>query len=166
MSNNKLSWISQAFVQSRPDLLKCLVHRVGSQDAQDLLQETYLRVRRHAVSNAITDPYALLFKTAINLAKNYRRRRETERKYFEFGGIPEDLPEVRPLQDDQVDAQRRLQLLNETIRRLPPRCRQVFIMLRLEEVPPEEVARRLGISRNMVQQHLHLALKRCHEALD
>jgi RNA polymerase sigma factor (sigma-70 family) len=166
MSDSKLSLLGQAFLSRRPELLKFLVRRVGSQDAPDLLQETYLRVRRHAGSNAIADPYALLFKTAINLAKNHRSRRATEQKYLEFGDLPEDLPESYPLQDQQVDAQRRLQLLNEAIRRLPPRCREVFTMLRIDDLPPDEVARRLGISRNMVQQHLHLALRRCHEALE
>lgn len=166
MSDSKLSLLNQAFARRRPDLLKLLVRRVGSQDAPDLLQETYLRVLHHAGSKTITEPYALLFRTAINLAKNHRSRRATEQKYLQFGDMPEDSPESRPLQDDQVDGQRRLQLLNEAIQRLPPRCRQVFTMLRLDELPPDEVARRLGISRNMVQQHLHLALKRCHEALD
>ncbi|WP_026605597.1 RNA polymerase sigma factor [Methylocapsa acidiphila] len=166
MSNIKFSLLSQAFARRHSDLLRFLVRRVGSQDAPDLLQETYLRVLRHAGSKSITEPQALLFTTAVNLAKNHRSRRATEQKYLEFGELPQDLPESRPLQDDQVDARRRLRLLDEAIQALPPRCRQVFTMLRLDELPPEEVARQLGISRNMVQQHLQLALKRCHEALD
>jgi RNA polymerase sigma factor (sigma-70 family) len=166
MSENKLGHLSQAFFLRQPDLLKFLVRRVGSQDAQDLLQETYVRVRHYASSKTIANPQALLFKTAINIARNYRSRRATEQKYLEAGSLPEDLPEASPLQDERLDAQSRLELLNEAIRSLPPRCREVFIMLRIDEIPPDEVARRLGISRNMVQQHLRLALQRCHEALD
>ncbi|CAN2534199.1 putative+RNA+polymerase+sigma+factor+FecI [Methylocapsa aurea] len=166
MSDSKLGLLSQAFFLRQPDLLRYLARRVGSQDAQDLLQDTYVSVRRYATSKAIADPEAFLFKTAVNVAKNHRNRRATEQKYLDAGSVPENQAEAGPLQDEQLDAQRRLGLLAETIRGLPPRCREAFMLLRVEELPPEEVARRLGISRNMVQKHLQLALQRCHDALE
>jgi DNA-directed RNA polymerase specialized sigma24 family protein len=87
MSDSKFGLLSQAFFLRQPDLLRYLARRVGSQDAQDLLQETYLRVRRYATSRVIADPEAFLFKTAVNIARNHRSRR----------GIPENLAEALPL---------------------------------------------------------------------
>jgi RNA polymerase sigma factor (sigma-70 family) len=165
MSDSKFGVLAHAFFLRQPDLLRFLKRKVGSQDAPDLLQETYVRVRRYAASEAISNPEAFLFKTASNIAKNHRSRLETEQKYVEAGDVPENVPEAYPLQDDQFDGQRRMRRLEEAILSLPPRCREVFILLRIEELPAEEVARRLGISRNMVQKHLHLALRRCHDML-
>ena len=62
---------------------------------------------------------------------------------MDAGDVPENLPEAYPLQDDQLDGQRRMRRLEEAILSLPPRCREVFILLRIEELPAEEVARRL-----------------------
>lgn len=166
MSDSKFGVLAQAFFLRQPDLLRFLKRRVGSQDAPDLLQETYVRVRRYAASEAISNPEAFLFKTASNIAKNHRSRLEMEQRYVDAGDVPENVPEGYPLQDDQFDGQRRVKRLEEAILSLPPRCREVFILLRIEELPAEEVARRLGISRNMVQKHLHLALQRCHDVLE
>lgn len=52
------------------------------------------------------------------------------------------------------------------MQQLPPRCRQVFIMRRFGGLHQEEIARRLGISRNMVEKHMRLALERLRAALD
>jgi DNA-directed RNA polymerase specialized sigma24 family protein len=72
------------FTRSSRDLLRFLARGVGFQDAADLLQETYLRVLRHAERETISDPEALLHVTAINLAKDHLRRRKTEQKYLDF----------------------------------------------------------------------------------
>jgi RNA polymerase sigma factor (sigma-70 family) len=57
-------------------------------------------------------------------------------------------------------------LLYAAIEALPPKCRQVFIMRRFHDLSQDEIARRLGVSRNMVEKHLRLALERCRAALD
>lgn len=166
MSNNKPALLGQVFLRHSHDLLRFLTRRVGFQDAPDLLQETYLRVLRRAESETITKLYALLYATAINHAKVHQRRRKTEHKYLEFGEIPTETPASDSLPHDQIDGQPRLQLLIEAVKHLPPRCHQVFKMRRFEDLPQDEIARQLGIFRKMVQQHLRVALKRCHEALD
>ncbi len=152
--------------RSSGSLLRFLARRVGFQDAQDLLQETYLRVCRHAEIDTIAEPEALLRATADNLAKDHLRRRKTERKYLDFECDAESEPSQNALPDARMEAETRLKLLIETVHRLPPRCRQVFIMRRFEDLHQEEIARRLGISRNMVEKHLRLALARLKSAID
>ncbi len=166
MSNTKSHLCRELFQRDSNDLLQFLTRRVGSQDAPDLLQETFLRVLRRTESEAILEPYAFLHATAVNLAKDHQRRCKTENKHIDFGDLPEDAPTSSPLPGDRLDALQRLRRLHEAMEQLPPRCRQVFVMRRYEELPHREIARRLGISRNMVQQHMRLALKRFHEALE
>lgn len=40
------------------------------------------------------------------------------------------------------------------------------MLRRFEDLPQDEIARRLGISRNMVEKHLRLALDRRRAALE
>jgi RNA polymerase sigma-70 factor (ECF subfamily) len=154
------------FARSSGALLRFLTRRVGFQDAPDLLQETYLRLFRLAEHETIAEPEALLHATAINLVKDHLRRRKTERKYLDFERDADAEPAPNALPDAWMEAEARLKLLVQAVHQLPPRCRQVFIMRRFEDLHQEEIARRLGISRNMVEKHLRLALARLKSALD
>ncbi|HUZ90784.1 MAG TPA: RNA polymerase sigma factor [Methylocella sp.] len=147
-------------------LLRLLARRVGPQDAADLLQEAYLRMFHHSKSEAIADPEAFLRTTAVNLAKDHLRRRATERKYLDFERDADSVPAQALLADARMEADARLKLLFQAIEQLPPRCRQVFVMRRFDDLHQAEIARRLGISRNMVEKHMRLALERLQAALD
>lgn len=46
----------------------------------------------------------------------------------------------------------------DAINNLPPRCREVFVLRRFHDLSPDDIAKRLGISRNMVEKHLRSAL--------
>ena len=49
------------------------------------------------------------------------------------------------------------------IESLPPRCREVFVLHKVHELPQAEVALTLGISRKAVEKHVRLAA--CRAAL-
>lgn len=57
-----------------------------------------------------------------------------------------------------VDIKQRMQALQNIIDCLPPKCRQVFWMHRIEGQPQLEIAAELGISLNMVERHMIRAL--------
>jgi hypothetical protein len=60
-AKNATAVAGMLFMRHGHDLLLFLTRRVGYQDAPDLLQETYLLVLRHAASETITEPDALLY---------------------------------------------------------------------------------------------------------
>lgn len=164
MSDSKFHSIRELFARSHRDLLRLLVRRVGPADAPDLLQETFLRVM-HREAETIVDPGAYLRRTAVNLAMDFSRRRRLETKLF----VPEDAAPEAPAQEasaeQSLEAGRRAELLAQAIATLPPKCREVFVMRMHEELPQDEIARRLGISRNMVDRHLRIAIRRCRQAV-
>lgn len=166
MSYKKPAPPGQLFLRHSHDLLRFLARRAGFQDAPDLLQEAYLRLLRHAERETIADPEAFLHATAINLVKDHLRRRKTEQKYLDFERDAEGVPAHAASPDARMEAEARLKLLLQAMDQLPPRCRQVFVMRRFEDLHQSEIARRLGISRNMVEKHLRLALDRLKSALD
>lgn len=48
--------------------------------------------------------------------------------------------------------------IKESVNKLPPVCRQVFIMSRFQEMTYEEISQKLGISINTVKYHIKSAL--------
>jgi RNA polymerase sigma-70 factor (ECF subfamily) len=57
-----------------------------------------------------------------------------------------------------AELRERLRLLQAVIDALPPRCREVFWLFRVEGCTQPEIAQRLGVSLNMVERHVMRAL--------
>ena len=157
--------VDELFHRNKRDLLRCLARRVGRQEASDLLQDTFVRVLQSDAA-AIVDEDAYLRTTALNLARDFSRRAKTAAKYFTPAEVPLDIAEagLDPLQT--CEATEKVRQLYEAIDSLTPRCREVFVLRRFHDLSPDDIAKRLGISRNMVEKHLRLALERCRAALD
>lgn len=60
--------------------------------------------------------------------------------------------------EKMVDIKQRMHALQNIIDCLPPKCRQVFWMHRIEGKPQMEIATELNISLNMVEKHMIRAL--------
>jgi RNA polymerase sigma-70 factor (ECF subfamily) len=166
MSGSKHSTIQALFLRNRRRLLTFLARKVGRDAAPDLLQETFLRILRYDKLGEVADPEAFLQVTASNLSRDYSRRQATETKYLLPGedGAGQGASEASP--EEIAAARERTRRLLEAVNALPPKCRQVFIMRRFDDLSQQEIAARLGISRNMVEKHLRLALERCRAALE
>lgn len=89
MSNKRSSLFRELFTRNKRELLTYFTRRVGLDNAPDLLQETFVRALRHGGPATIADPPAFLQVIAVNLARDFARRRKTEAKYLEFGELPE-----------------------------------------------------------------------------
>ena len=63
-----------------------------------------------------------------------------------------------PSTEHLADLQQRLQALQRIIDCLPPRCREVFWLFRIEGLGQVEIAKKLEISLNMVERHMIRAL--------
>ncbi len=69
-----------------------------------------------------------------------------------------------PSQPDEEDPKRRV--LARAIRRLPRRCRDVFVLHRFAGMPLEQIAEHLGIEKRAVETRLAEALVRLTRAVD
>lgn len=147
-------------------LRRFLQRRLGSTDAaDDLSQETYLRLARLGDSQGIADQRGYLFTIAANLARDHQRRQRRE-------GLPEAadaldvMPCPAPDPERTVAARQELAALERAIAGLPPKTREILLLFRVEGWTRRQIADHLGLSPKTVEYHMQQAMLRCRAALD
>lgn len=146
------------------DLRSHLARRFGSPLlAEEVVQETWLKLRLARGGPEVTKPRAYLFRIATNLALDHLRAERARNHHV--GEQPESEPAAPAgcAPDALLDAHQRLDLVREAVAELPPRCRQVFELHKFDELSHLEIAERLGISRNMVEKHVIRGLSHCRQ---
>jgi len=149
------------------DLVRFLTGRVACPDtAADLAQEAFLRMIQARAVEPVRDTRAYLFRTAANLASNHHRHRRAVPMVETTDADWAELSDPAPAADQVAMGREDLVRLGHAINTLPPRRREVFMLHRVENLEPDAIAARLGISRNMVDRHLRKALVHCLEAME
>jgi RNA polymerase sigma factor (sigma-70 family) len=132
--------------------------RDGAHDAEDLIQESILRVYEYrAKGGEIREPEAVLLRTISRLAMN--QARDAHRELYSKETL-EDLLLIdeRPLPDEVLDAQQRVHRVKQVLETLPPRTKEILLLHRLAETQREDIAKQLGISVSAVQKHIARAV--------
>jgi RNA polymerase sigma factor (sigma-70 family) len=130
-------------------------------DVDDVVQESFLRVWKAGAARRIGSARGFLFTVARHLALDLIR----SQKRSPIVTVT-DLSSLFVLTNgpDAADAASRaeeIELLVEAIDSLPPRCREIFILRKLQGVAQKEIARRLGLSEQTVQVQAARGLGRC-----
>jgi RNA polymerase sigma factor (sigma-70 family) len=152
-----------AFRAHHAGLVQYLRHHVGNDaDARDIAQETYLRLLRYRESQDLDSLKALLFRIATNLLA-MRRRTARAQRWAHHRPVDEEIGLLadEPSHDQRLASERQLDRLMEVIKRLPPKCQQVFVLSRFHDMTYLEIAKRCGISVKMVEKHIAKALGIC-----
>lgn len=136
------------------------------EDAEDLVQETFLRAyRKWSQFQGRSDPSTWLYTIASRVCQRRHRRRAGEPRQLESldrllpSGKREivDLPskEAGPL--DRLLKEESRDAVERAIRRLPPRFRLPLVLKEVADFSVAEVARVLGIKEATVKTRLHRA---------
>jgi RNA polymerase sigma factor (sigma-70 family) len=154
------------FLDRYNDFRSQLKRRLGSEDlAHDAMQETFLKVNDLPASSSIQQPAAYLFRVALNIAEDQRRRDSRL-----LTGV--EISELINMTDEAADpariAQGRSQIdaFRRALRGLPERTQQILLAARVHELPHAEIARRYGVSERIVSKELKRALEHCAQELD
>lgn len=125
--------------------------------ADDLVQETYLRVAPYQKRGTIHHPKALLLRIARNIAADQGRHTSTARAHLHGSARATDRAEARQL-DDLITKQ--------MILSLPVEVRDVFVLSRVVGLTCQEVADRTGLTTKAVEWRLSRALIHCASQLE
>lgn len=150
-------------VQPHECSLRAYLHAAAPQtvDAEDLLQDAYLRLLRVRASEPIRCVRALLFAIARNAVRDAVRQKIADRKIHDPGVDPVDVMDETPGVVDLVSRRQEYGLLAEAIRALPDRCREVLVLRKIHGLSQKEIAGRLGITENTVESLVSRGVKRC-----
>jgi RNA polymerase sigma factor (sigma-70 family) len=134
-------------------------------DIDDVVQETYARLLRARKAGAVTLTRAYFFVIARNVALDLVRRvRPVSLEAlddFDPLSIAEDSPDAA----ETASREQELQLLAEAMRALPPRCREILTLRRIEGLSHRAIAARLGVAEGTVNAQLAIGLMRCRAYL-
>ncbi len=144
--------------EQHPPLLKFLRLRTGEEDARDIAQESLTRLLRYRDSEPAEAWRPLLYRIARNLLNEQYRRSQSHRDKHNVQVETIELADPAPPLDVTIQRAQEQAWLREAMLSLPPRCRQVFVLVRIDGLSQGEVARRCGISVKTVEKHLATAL--------
>ncbi|MBS0419816.1 MAG: sigma-70 family RNA polymerase sigma factor [Proteobacteria bacterium] len=121
-------------------------------DADDLIQEAFLRLQVYCREHEVEKAEAFLVRTALNLSTDFHRHEDRSTAIHETLRTL-GLAETFPAADEVCSSRERLLHMKAGIDRLSPRRREVFILNRIEGYTFPQVAERLGITLSAVEKH-------------
>ena len=85
-------------------------------------------------------------------------RKETGKTELSLDGIGDFI--FAPIQspDEEMISKEEMEKINDAIQQLPPKCKHVFFLAKIEGLPYKEIAKLLDISVKTINNHIAFAL--------
>lgn len=155
LSNSRAVWLAQHVLPHEADLRRWLRLRTPTGlDVDDVIQETYAKLATLAEVDHIAAPKAYLYQTALSIVLQERRRSRAKRIDSDVEIETLDAAAPEPLPDQQVEARQELARVFDAIEGLPEKCREVFVLRKVEGLSQREIAERLNLSESTVEKHI------------
>jgi RNA polymerase sigma factor (sigma-70 family) len=153
---------------NRPSLLAYLRRmRLATEDAEDVLQETCIRLLSAPESwRGERSAFGFIYKIAGNLARDELRRRR--RRYHQHHCSYEDVELAcsAPHPAECLEQSRASEQLSRALARLTPRCQKVVNLHYVDNMSFRRIATHLGVSKKTIERDLNLARDYCHALLE
>ncbi|MFM8341286.1 MAG: RNA polymerase sigma factor [Methylomonas sp.] len=155
--------VSHLFLNHRHAIHNHLVSRVECPAiAEDLTQEAFLRLLNKNSVEHDENLAGYVFRIAERLAIDFIRHQRRHSNHVELdNSIPSNAIETEQL----TILRQQCEILLSAIAELPTRCRNVFLLRKIDELSYNEIAQQLGISEKTVQRDLVNAMLHCHHRL-
>lgn len=160
-------FVGALFERERATLLKYLTGLLRQRaDAEDTLQETYMRLLQTETLDrgSFSRARSYAYKIATNLAYDRFRRRRATGPRAPFESVEPACATDPALQI--LSFEQSLAALKQVLSALEPRCRRVFLLRVAEGLGYEEIAAKLGVSKRTVEREMKLAVDTCKRRLE
>jgi RNA polymerase sigma-70 factor (ECF subfamily) len=154
-----------------PALTRFLASQVSDvSEAQDLMQEVYLRILKLRDPESIRSPKAYLFTVAAKIAYEHRLRRDTRPLHYTFDNLPEELLRNDTSNGETADADpplaaaalaERLHHLGARLSELSPKVQAAILWHHHDGYTCDEIAERLSVVTHRVKKYLTKGLAHC-----
>lgn len=159
MAEERRRTLLQSFAEHRDVLLRFLARRLDDKSlAEDFAHETWVRAANSPNGAVVGNPRSYLFRIASNLVLDHQRRIGLQVELKAPEATTRAIADGQPSPESVALHRNEFARLLRAIEALPPRCRDVFVLCRFEELSHAEIAVRLGISRKTVVNHMVSAL--------
>lgn len=131
-------------------------HGVPRDEIDDLVQDVFLRLASRAHLESADYLEAYIFKSAANLLHD-RHRRRTTRAASMHEVYEEDIHGsafATPGPDSLLHSAQSMERFLAALHELPERTRTIFTLYHLEDLPHQQIARRLGIAVSTIEKHM------------
>ena len=164
--SDKTAYYNRLYTQHRVWMLRHVMKfGVSEADAEEVVQEAFVRLLRLDEPSTHSYLRSYLQRIATNIAiDRYRRKQRSpevqlpEESYLQKG--------VHQLSPERIEESREtLSALQESLKSLPQKCQDAFILYKVEEKSYLQVAERLGISESMVRKYVLRALRHTYNEL-
>ena len=137
-----------------------------SEEAEDVVQEAFVKVIQAQRERAIHSPKSYLFRVARNLSLAHINK-STYKLTDEVGDVlnESELLMSKTL-EEQYETQESFDIFCRAVRALPLKCRRAFVMCRVYGLSQKEAAARMGIGLGTVEAHLARGTRRCVEFME
>ena len=166
VENDVELWFAREILPLEPMLERYLRRSWRDQcEVQDIRQDVYVRVYEAALREKPFNPKHFLFQVARNLMID-RVRRKNVVFFDSFADV-----EAMDAGDDQPDLERstaarqEVRLLLAALTELPPRCRQVVTLRKIEGFSQREVAEKMGITEDTVERQVSKGVRQLAKSL-
>jgi RNA polymerase sigma-70 factor, Bacteroides expansion family 1 len=148
------------------------VYVISDEDAENIVQDVFMELWEHRNTRfEYTNLVAYLFTTTKNKCLNFLRHKtiikESADKIQEEYNLTlqASLNSLEALDVDLFSTKDTEEILKNALNALPEKCRQIFIMNKIEGKKQKEIASILNISVNTVETQMGIAYKQLRKEL-
>jgi RNA polymerase sigma-70 factor (ECF subfamily) len=142
-----------------------LTYLQDSHLAEDVVQETFIKIwerKRDMISSP--DARFYLITAVRNNCISFLRKIKAEQIHFpEAAPEPEPEPHITTMQHRE-DLNEQARRISEALDKLPPKCKEVFLMIKMQGLSYKQTADALDISVKTVENQMGKALKVLRES--
>ncbi|KPN05868.1 RNA polymerase sigma factor [Xanthomonas arboricola] len=160
IDSQRAAWLATQILPHEPALRRWLrKHAPGNVDCDDVIQETYAILAGLGEVGHIANPRAYLFTAAQSVLLQQVRRA----RIVSIESVAEierlDITQDERSPERHAIAGQELRRIGEALAALPDKCRQVFLLRKVDGLSQREIAALLGISENTVEKHIVKGLR-------
>lgn len=125
-------------------------------EASDIVEEVFVGLWERRQALDVRGPAEGYLRAAVHRNVLYQFRREKPGVSCDLESAGAALPAVASL-DEELMAGERVHATAAAVKRLPRKCRRIFLLYRYDELSYQDIARHLGISVRTVEAHIRHA---------